>query len=244
MLNGIIYSNDGTYELTVSLLSNLYVGEDTDHLYIQNYFQDIYCEEDILQMEGLQRFRAIEQNYIREKKNKKVENALTIFRSIMQKYGEDTYWPLQTGENTVRSGQVSAYPYYPDGMPHYGLDIGPNNNAKGYPVYATENGTVHMISTGYENSSIINDHPDRKEKGLYGNRIQIKGDSGNYTLYAHLTSIYVREGESVIAGEIIGSIGTTGNSDGPHLHIGMATTDADYYGTGSINPWPFLHPNS
>jgi murein DD-endopeptidase MepM/ murein hydrolase activator NlpD len=46
-------------------------------------------------------------------------------------------------------------------------------------------------------------------------------DHGNgYTsLYAHLSTVYVRQGQAVRQGEVLGTLGSTGNSTGPHLHL-------------------------
>ena len=53
----------------------------------------------------------------------------------------------------------------------------------------------------------------------YGNAVIIKHESEKSTLYAHLSDISVKVGQTVRQGELIGHSGTTGNSTGPHLHF-------------------------
>lgn len=55
----------------------------------------------------------------------------------------------------------------------------------------------------------------------YGNQIIIQHDGEMWTQYAHLDEILVEVGDEVIEGELIGTMGSTGNSTGPHLHFGM-----------------------
>ncbi|WP_181788281.1 M23 family metallopeptidase [Streptomyces phytophilus] len=74
--------------------------------------------------------------------------------------------------------------------------------------------------------------------GAYGNNIVIKHGEGLYTQYAHLSKIDVNVGEKVNAKELIGKIGTTGNSTGPHLHFEVRTTPD--YGS-AVDPVAFLN---
>ncbi|MQY16190.1 hypothetical protein SRB5_63860 [Streptomyces sp. RB5] len=73
--------------------------------------------------------------------------------------------------------------------------------------------------------------------GAYGNQIVIKHANGMYTQYGHLSKSNVVTGQSVAAGSVIGKIGSTGNSTGPHLHFEVRTTP--YYGS-SVNPLVYL----
>jgi murein DD-endopeptidase MepM/ murein hydrolase activator NlpD len=57
------------------------------------------------------------------------------------------------------------------------------------------------------------------ERGGYGNLIVIQHQDGVETRYAHLAATGVREGDSVAAGQVIGRVGSTGRSTGPHLHF-------------------------
>ena len=82
---------------------------------------------------------------------------------------------------------------------HTGIDIAA---AKGTPVYATADGTVSSQTPG----------------GGYGNVIVINHGYSYQTLYAHLSKKAVRPGQKVTRGEIIGYVGSTGMSSGPHLH--------------------------
>ena len=98
---------------------------------------------------------------------------------------------------------------------HSGMDFSAN---VGTPVYATGNGVVRKA--GWE--------------GLYGNCIQIDHGFGYVTRYAHLSKIDVRVGQKVVRGEIIGKVGTTGKSTGPHLHYevmvkGQIVNPVNYY---------------
>ena len=85
---------------------------------------------------------------------------------------------------------------------HPALDIG---GWIGAPVKAADAGYVALAASGWN--------------GGYGNHVIIDHGNGFSTLYAHLNSIYVRPGENVARGAEIGSLGNTGNSTGPHLHI-------------------------
>jgi len=82
---------------------------------------------------------------------------------------------------------------------HYGLDFG---NITGTPIYATADGVVR--STG-------------KQK-YFGKFIAISHKFGYQTNYAHLHKMYVKKGDEVKRGQIIGEMGNSGRSTGTHLH--------------------------
>lgn len=83
---------------------------------------------------------------------------------------------------------------------HTGMDIASN---QGTAVYASDGGSVTLAGWN----------------GGYGNCIMIDHGNGYVTLYGHLSSISVSEGQSVTQGTTIGAVGSTGNSTGPHLHF-------------------------
>lgn len=83
---------------------------------------------------------------------------------------------------------------------HYGMDF---SAQIGTPVYATGDGTIIRA--------------DNRSSG-YGNHIRIDHGYGYTTVYAHLNDYNVRKGQKVKRGEIIGFVGNTGRSRGPHLH--------------------------
>lgn len=84
---------------------------------------------------------------------------------------------------------------------HKGIDIAKDLGAN---VNASLEGKV--IQAGYNN-------------GGYGNLIVLEHNNNMKTYYAHLSNIYVNVGDTVTQGDIIGAIGSTGNSTGPHLHF-------------------------
>jgi murein DD-endopeptidase MepM/ murein hydrolase activator NlpD len=82
---------------------------------------------------------------------------------------------------------------------HEGMDF---SAPQGTPVYATADGTV--IHSSWESA--------------YGNLIEINHGYNYVTRYAHLSEILVRNGQTVKRGDLIGKVGNTGKSTGPHLH--------------------------
>lgn len=92
------------------------------------------------------------------------------------------------------------HPIYRTRKMHTGIDL---TAPSGTEVYATGDGKI--IKTGYT-------------PGGYGKRIIVDHGFGYKTLYAHLNDIYVKEGQKVKRGELIGAVGSTGRSTAPHLH--------------------------
>ena len=78
---------------------------------------------------------------------------------------------------------------------------------QGTPVYATRDGVVRV--TAYQANGA----------GYY---VSLGHTGGYISVYMHMTHYIVRQGEYVQAGQIIGYVGSTGGSTGPHLHFGIA----------------------
>jgi murein DD-endopeptidase MepM/ murein hydrolase activator NlpD len=56
-------------------------------------------------------------------------------------------------------------------------------------------------------------------QGGFGNMVIVRHGSNHVTVYAHLSRIHVRKGQSVQKGQVVGAVGSTGWSTGPHLHF-------------------------
>jgi murein DD-endopeptidase MepM/ murein hydrolase activator NlpD len=84
---------------------------------------------------------------------------------------------------------------------HAGVDF---TAPSGTPVAAARSGTV--VRAGWDPSG-------------FGNVVVLRHGSGVQTLYAHLSSIAVRQGQAVGGGALIGRVGSSGRSTGPHLHF-------------------------
>jgi murein DD-endopeptidase MepM/ murein hydrolase activator NlpD len=110
---------------------------------------------------------------------------------------------------------ISGYTFDP--VVHPGIDIG---GAEGNAIFASEAGVV--VYAGWHN-------------GGYGNVIVIDHGDGWQTLYAHLSVVNVGCGFGVGRGDVIGAMGSTGNSTGSHLHFEMLS---DQF--GKVNPLNFL----
>lgn len=71
--------------------------------------------------------------------------------------------------------------------------------------------------------------------GAYGNRVTIRHPDGTETWYCHLSHTAVSDGQPVVAGQLIGAVGSTGNSTGPHLHLEVRLSDG-----APTDPYEFL----
>ncbi|MGN6357552.1 MAG: M23 family metallopeptidase [Novosphingobium sp.] len=108
-----------------------------------------------------------------------------------------------------------ADPFNGDGAFHAGLDF---RGPVGAPIYAAAKGTVTFAGV----------------KQGYGNCIEVSHGNGLLTRYAHMSAFRARVGQAVEAGAVIGAIGSTGRSTGPHLHFEVRINDRP------VNPRPFL----
>ena len=104
---------------------------------------------------------------------------------------------------------------------HKGVDM---STDYGVPVYATGDGVIEKVDKG------------RRRRG-YGQQIVINHKFGYKTRYAHLQKMFVKPGEKVQRGQLIGEVGSTGASTGPHLHY-----EVIYLGR-NVNPVNYFNRN-
>lgn len=98
---------------------------------------------------------------------------------------------------------------------HTGVDLGAG---EGTPIYATRSGTVTTATYS----------------DVYGNYVTINHGDGYSSLYGHMTHYVVYAGEYVSQGQVIGYVGSTGWSTGPHLHFTI------YYNGSTVNPMGYI----
>ncbi|MBQ7717729.1 MAG: peptidoglycan DD-metalloendopeptidase family protein [Clostridia bacterium] len=108
-------------------------------------------------------------------------------------------WPATSWTITSEYG-TRFHPIQKVWKTHTGLDIGAGY---GTPIYAADSGRVILASWN----------------GGYGKCIMVDHGGGTSTLYGHCSSIAVSVGQTVSKGQVIGYVGSTGNSTGPHLHF-------------------------
>ena len=107
--------------------------------------------------------------------------------------------------------------------PHKGIDLGCD---RGTPVYATGDAVVEVASSG--------------GNGGYGRMVLLNHEFGYKTRYAHLSQIFVKPGEKVVRGQLIGKVGNTGGVTGPHLHyevihMGQVVNPINYFNRNMTN---------
>jgi murein DD-endopeptidase MepM/ murein hydrolase activator NlpD len=99
---------------------------------------------------------------------------------------------------------------------HTGLDFAAPT---GTPIVSVANGTVTYV--GYD--------------GSYGDKVVVALDDGTVTWYCHMTEFTVSVGDRVLQGQELGTVGSTGNTTGPHLHFEVHPDGGD-----PVDPYPFL----
>lgn len=127
----------------------------------------------------------------------------------------------QVSPTNRRLTQISSgYGYRRDpftgrGAMHRGLDF---KGPIGAPIYAAAKGQIAFVGRRHG----------------YGNVVEIRHGNGMLTRYAHMSRFAARVGAEVEAGDVIGAIGSTGRSTGPHLHFEV------YINNRAVNPRPIL----
>ena len=108
-------------------------------------------------------------------------------------------WPVPSCTYLTSRFGLRVHPIYGTTKSHTGVDIGAESGAT---IVAADGGTVVMAGV---NSG-------------YGNCVMIDHGNGYKTLYGHMSSIAVTNGQTVSQGDTIGYVGSTGVSTGPHCH--------------------------
>ncbi len=145
-----------------------------------------------------------------EQIGKMLENQESLFTDI------PNIWPIKGGIGHISQhfGQ-NRHPISGVWYIHKGLDI--STFRSGDPIMATANGQV--VTVAYDSG--------------FGNYVIIKHKHGMYTRYCHMSTVKVKKGQFVSQRDIIGTIGNTGLSTGPHLHyeihIGSDVVDPAQY---------------
>lgn len=132
-------------------------------------------------------------------------------------------YPLKNYIVTQKFGETIT-----DSNGHTGIDF---YQPTGTPVYAADGGDILVagkINNAYGNSA-------------YGNCVLIDHKNGYYTFYAHMDTVKVKTGMSVIQGAQIGTVGATGNVTGPHLHFEIRSNPI-WNRKNFINPELILGP--
>ncbi len=126
---------------------------------------------------------------------------------------QPSIWPIQ-GRLMGGFGERSD-PFSGEGAFHKGVDI---SAPAGTAVRVTADGIV--VFAGFD--------------GGYGRLVVVNHGSGIQTAYAHLSRFFAHVGDEVRRGDVIGAVGTTGRSTGPHLHYEVRI------GGGPVNPYRYL----
>lgn len=163
--------------------------------------------------------------------SRKVLSSVITKNPVIETIGVGTYSAMPDNPQTVYlgsplmgSGEMSwpvdggwiSDPFISD-RNHKGLDIAAN---EGSEIYAAQEGTV--VAAGWNS-------------GGYGNVVMIEHDNGYATVYAHMLYVYAVEGQYVSRGQLIGFVGTTGDSTGNHCHF-----EVRYQGV-CLDPTTFLN---
>ena len=127
-------------------------------------------------------------------------------------------WPIdRTKLRSVSSLYgMRKHPRYGTWRKHEGVDLAAPT---GTPVYATGNAVVR----------------EARWRNGYGNLIELNHGFGYKTRYAHLSARFVKPGDKVTRGQVIGEVGNTGVSSGPHLHYEVRYRD------NTVNPIHFFN---
>ncbi len=144
----------------------------------------------------------------------KLDGAVSTMAEAVVKVAIPSRMPLEGARLSSDFG-MRMHPVIGGRRQHKGVDLA---SPSGTPVFATADGIV-----------------GRAERfSSYGNYVQIEHGAALETRYAHLSHIAVTQGQRVRKGDVIGLVGSTGRSTGPHLHYEVRVAGE------AVNPIPYM----
>ena len=130
-------------------------------------------------------------------------------------------WPIRGNGHISMSFGQNENPFTGQYYIHKGIDI--STYRSGDPIVATADGQVVAVEYDYTG---------------FGNNVIIRHKHGFYTRYAHMQNMFVQAGKRVQQGEVIGTIGNTGLSTGPHVHYEV------HIGSDVVDPYKYMNVRS
>lgn len=207
-------------EVTLGIIKPAFKVVEEDHVVSEevNHYNTIYEDDatlamgtEIVKQQGEDGLNKVTRKI--KKVNGDITNAVPVSQEVMkpmvtkivvrgQKYisgvgGGAWFWP------TAKPYVISSPFGWRWGKLHAGLDI--SGTGRGSPIYAANNGVVEKA----------------EYNGINGNYIYINHNNGYMSVYAHLDSIRVVSGQTVEAGQLIGTMGDSGFATGVHLHFSI-----------------------
>lgn len=209
------------------------VDKETDFQVIEQYDKNLIQGNTVVEQQGEKGLERVSQNvkivngvinYVdpagKETLKASIPQIINIGTKYVPNVGSLTSWGWPTNSGyTLSSYYGFRLSVFGEGNFHSGLDIA--GTGYGSNVYAANNGTIEILETRYD----------------YGNYIMINHNNGYYSLYAHMSGFNkeISVGSTVSRGQVIGYIGSTGWSTGPHLHFEIRTCSRHACTTNPLN---------
>ena len=165
------------------------------------------------ELEYTEALRAEEEARRREEESQRQESGeqpSTGGTSSNESWGRPCTWRKLTSPYGYRTHPITGEWKF-----HNGVDLA---NSMGTPICAAWSGTVTVATHGT----------------TYGEYVTINHGDGYSSLYAHMTHYVVSKGEYVTKGQLIGYMGSSGRSNGPHLHFSI------FYNGSTVNPMDYI----
>lgn len=176
-------------------------------------FEILMAESEVLQEELMQEIAQMEVKL----EDAKYDEYLAKLALQGENPPSDASWVMPVSGKLTSPFGMRVHPVLGYARMHNGIDLAA---AQGTPIYATRAGKV--TRTSYQ-------------AGGAGNYVSINHLDGFSSIYMHMTHYVVSQGQNVSQGQLIGYVGSTGISTGPHLHFGIS-----YAGT-YVNPLAYVY---
>ena len=176
-------------------------------------YEILMAESEVLQEELMQEIAQMEVKL----EDAKYDEYLAKLALQGENPPSDASWVMPVSGKLTSPFGMRVHPVLGYARMHNGIDLAA---AQGTPIYATRAGKV--TRTSYQ-------------AGGAGNYVSINHLDGFSSIYMHMTHYVVSQGQTVSQGQLIGYVGSTGISTGPHLHFGIS-----YAGT-YVNPLAYVY---